>query len=76
MCKEQSMSSQSKMDSLRIVNVYIKIIKTWICILLADHMREVDVPIWDHCKYKEDRIGKEICAGLREGGKDACQVII
>ncbi|CAB3237996.1 unnamed protein product [Arctia plantaginis] len=38
-----------------------------------DHMREVEVPIWENCKYKEDRAGKEICAGLREGGKDACQ---
>lgn len=42
--------------------------------ILADHMREVEVPIWDHCKHREDRAGREICAGLAEGGKDACQV--
>lgn len=40
----------------------------------ADHMREVEVPIWEHCKHLEDREGREICAGLAEGGKDACQV--
>lgn len=44
-------------------------------ILLADHMREVEVPIWAHCKHREDLAGKEICAGLEEGGRDACQVI-
>lgn len=37
-------------------------------------MREVEVPIWEHCKHSEDRAGREICAGLVEGGKDACQV--
>ena len=40
----------------------------------ADHMREVEVPIWENCKHEEDQAGKEICAGLAEGGKDACQV--
>lgn len=40
----------------------------------ADHLREVEVPIWDHCIHKEDESGREICAGLKEGGKDACQV--
>ncbi|XP_026737242.1 serine protease nudel isoform X2 [Trichoplusia ni] len=38
-----------------------------------DHMREVEVPIWETCKHREDRAGNEICAGLNEGGKDACQ---
>lgn len=37
-------------------------------------MREVEVPIWENCKHEEDQAGKEICAGLAEGGKDACQV--
>lgn len=36
-------------------------------------MREVEVPILDHCKHIEDQEGDEICAGLLEGGKDACQ---
>lgn len=31
------------------------------------------MPVLKNCKYKEDREGHEICAGLREGGKDACQ---
>lgn len=44
--------------------------------LLADHMREVEIPIWTKCKHREDQEGKEICAGLIEGGKDACQVLI
>ncbi|CAK1598802.1 unnamed protein product [Parnassius mnemosyne] len=38
-----------------------------------DHMREVEIPIWSHCKHEEDEAGKEICAGFEEGGKDACQ---
>lgn len=38
-------------------------------------MREVEVPIWGQCKHREDRAGKEICAGPVEGGKDACQVL-
>ncbi|XP_072940091.1 serine protease ndl [Epargyreus clarus] len=38
-----------------------------------DHMREVNVPIWEHCKHREDLAGKEICAGFVEGGRDACQ---
>ncbi|XP_075971716.1 serine protease nudel [Anticarsia gemmatalis] len=38
-----------------------------------DHMREVEVPVWKNCKHREDRAGKEICAGLMRGGKDACQ---
>ncbi|KAL1501395.1 hypothetical protein ABEB36_006719 [Hypothenemus hampei] len=36
-------------------------------------MREVEVPILEHCKYKEDSDEDEICAGLAQGGKDACQ---
>ncbi|XP_068631440.1 serine protease nudel [Battus philenor] len=38
-----------------------------------DHMREVEVPIWSHCKHRQDEAGREICAGLKEGGKDTCQ---
>lgn len=37
-------------------------------------MREVEVPIWENCKHEEDKVGKEICAGLAEGGRDTCQV--
>lgn len=37
-------------------------------------MREVEVPIWERCKHREDVAGKEICAGFMSGGKDACQV--
>lgn len=37
-------------------------------------MREVEVPIWENCKHEEDQAGNEICAGLAEGGRDACQV--
>lgn len=37
-------------------------------------MREVEVPVWSKCKKSEDQAGNEICAGLVEGGKDACQV--
>ncbi|XP_038220089.1 serine protease nudel [Zerene cesonia] len=38
-----------------------------------DHMREVEVPIWDQCNHREDQAGREICAGLAEGGRDTCQ---
>ncbi|CAH2105761.1 unnamed protein product [Euphydryas editha] len=38
-----------------------------------DHMREVEVPIWETCKHQEDKAGKEICAGFAEGGRDTCQ---
>ncbi|XP_064071521.1 serine protease nudel isoform X2 [Vanessa tameamea] len=38
-----------------------------------DHMREVEVPIWDKCKHQDDLDGKEVCAGLVEGGRDTCQ---
>ncbi|CAH2232285.1 jg25452 [Pararge aegeria aegeria] len=38
-----------------------------------DHMREVEIPIWENCKHEEDQSGKEICAGFMAGGKDACQ---
>lgn len=38
-------------------------------------MREVEMPVWTKCKHREDQEGKEICAGVIEGGKDACQVL-
>ncbi|CAH1399077.1 unnamed protein product [Nezara viridula] len=38
-----------------------------------DHLKEVSVPIWPECKYAEDRLGNEICAGYYEGGEDTCQ---
>ncbi|XP_032513112.2 serine protease nudel [Danaus plexippus] len=38
-----------------------------------DHMREVEVPVWEHCKHEEDQSGSEMCAGLAEGGRDSCQ---
>lgn len=37
-------------------------------------MREVEVPVWEHCKHEEDQSGSEMCAGLAEGGRDSCQV--
>lgn len=40
--------------------------------VLADRLREVQVPVLNGCKYPEDG-DNVICAGLREGGKDACQ---
>lgn len=39
----------------------------------ADQLREVDIPILDQCKHREDIEGREICAGLPQGGKDTCQ---
>lgn len=41
--------------------------------VLADHLREVRVPVLPVCKYEEDRETNAICAGFSEGGKDACQ---
>lgn len=40
---------------------------------LADQLREVAVPIIGRCKHAKDREGEEICAGEKEGGRDACQ---
>lgn len=36
-------------------------------------MRSVSVPIIGRCKHLKDREGEEICAGERDGGRDACQ---
>ena len=41
-------------------------------------MQEVTIPVWSikDCQnvYGKDKItDKQICAGLREGGKDSCQ---
>lgn len=41
--------------------------------LSADQLREVSVPIIGRCKHVKDREGEEICAGEKEGGRDACQ---
>lgn len=41
--------------------------------LAADNLKEVDLPILESCKYIEDVNGDEICAGEKEGGRDACQ---
>ncbi|KAG4076599.1 hypothetical protein HA402_001886 [Bradysia odoriphaga] len=38
-----------------------------------DQLREVSVPIIGRCKHAKDREGEEICAGEKEGGRDACQ---
>lgn len=40
---------------------------------VADHVREVRVPILPFCKHQADREGREICAGYEEGGVDTCQ---
>lgn len=40
---------------------------------LADHLHEVSVPIIARCKHRQDREGEEICAGEKDGGRDACQ---
>lgn len=51
---------------------FIHITPYLIC-FLADHLREVAVPIISRCKHQQDREGEEICAGERDGGRDACQ---
>ncbi|XP_076681045.1 serine protease nudel isoform X2 [Andrena cerasifolii] len=38
-----------------------------------DHMREVEVPILENCKYEVDKNEAAICAGYPQGGHDACQ---
>ncbi|XP_046988691.1 serine protease nudel [Schistocerca americana] len=38
-----------------------------------DHLREVMVPVLERCTHAEDERGGELCAGLRQGGRDACQ---
>lgn len=41
-------------------------------------LMEVSVPVWDHdvcaASFSESIFNDTICAGGREGGKDACQV--
>lgn len=41
--------------------------------ILADNLKEVNVPIMKACKHLEDITGNEICAGEKDGGRDACQ---
>ena len=54
--------------------IFIRLILKYFSILfLADHLREVEVPILPECKHLVDRNDGEICAGYPEGGKDACQ---
>lgn len=36
-------------------------------------MHQVDVPILPYCKHEADLEGAELCAGLRQGGRDTCQ---
>nr|XP_031838376.1 serine protease nudel isoform X2 [Nomia melanderi] len=38
-----------------------------------DHLREVEVPILNNCKYEFDQHDAVICAGYPQGGRDACQ---
>ncbi|CAK1546026.1 unnamed protein product [Leptosia nina] len=38
-----------------------------------DHLREVELPVWERCNHREDQDSKQICAGLFEGGRDTCQ---
>lgn len=49
------------------------VLSSLISFLLADQLREVAVPIIGRCKHVKDREGEEICAGEKEGGRDACQ---
>lgn len=39
----------------------------------ADQLQMVSVPINGRCKHQQDQDGQEICAGDRNGGRDACQ---
>ncbi|XP_076624870.1 serine protease nudel isoform X2 [Colletes latitarsis] len=39
----------------------------------SDHLREVEVPILEKCKYEIDKSDAAICAGYLQGGRDACQ---
>lgn len=41
--------------------------------ITADHLREVEVPILEKCKYETDQTAATICAGYLQGGRDACQ---
>lgn len=62
------------MATLLLRRLYLVPYNQIIVLLLADHLREVEVPIWSQCNHREDLDGNEICAGFLEGGKDACQV--
>lgn len=46
-----------------------------VCFFLADNLEEVNVPIMKNCKKIIDINGDEICAGMKDGGYDACQGI-
>lgn len=40
---------------------------------IADNLKEVDLPVLQSCKHSDDIRGDELCAGEKEGGRDACQ---
>ena len=39
----------------------------------ADELQVVEVPILEKCKYQADEESKCVCAGEKQGQKDACQ---
>lgn len=41
--------------------------------IIADELQVVDVPILSKCKYQADEESECVCAGEKDGQKDACQ---